>query len=190
VAVGRTGRGRRRAWLAAAWIGAGALAFTAGAVVLPAVTGLDARRATPSPSRVAVIVPSPSPTPQPTPTPSPTPTPTPKPSPTPRPTPTPTPEPDPFDVAAQASAEARAAVEAAAADRALKNREARDLEARLDRFDQALDDGDPGRAREEAGRFADAVAARIDRGAFPSDDADRLRSAAEALVDAAGALEG
>ena len=54
--------------------------------------------------------------------------------------PTPTPEPDPFDVAAQASADARTAVEAAAADHALKNRDARDLEARLDRFDQALDD--------------------------------------------------
>jgi hypothetical protein len=98
--------------------------------------------------------------------------------------------PDPFEVAAQASADARAAVEAAAADRALRNRDARDLEARLDRFDRALADGDPGAAREEAGRFADAVAARIDRFGFPAHDADRLRSSAAALVDAAGALEG
>ena len=80
LAVGRPARGRRRGWLAAAWIGAGALAFTAGAVVLPSLAGLDARRASPSPSRVAVIVPSPTPTPEPTPTPSPTPTPTPKPT--------------------------------------------------------------------------------------------------------------
>jgi hypothetical protein len=90
--------------------------------------------------------------------------------------------------AISASAAARSAVEDAADHDALKAKEARDLESRLDRFDQAVDDGDAQQARREAERFAGAVDDRLRHDGFPEEDAARLRSAADDLVAAAAAL--
>ena len=87
-----------------------------------------------------------------------------------------------------ASATARTAVNDALDHHALKNKEARDLESRLDQFDRAIADDDPATARREADRFAAAVEDLIGHDHFPEEDAARLRSAAEELVAAAGAL--
>ncbi|MGZ8528504.1 MAG: hypothetical protein ACXWWR_06880, partial [Candidatus Limnocylindrales bacterium] len=61
-------------------------------------------------------------------------------------------------------------------------------EARLDRFDRAVEDGNTAAARREADRFAAAVDDRIRDDRFPEEDATRLRSVAEDLVAAAGSL--
>ena len=100
----------------------------------------------------------------------------------------PVPTPDPAASALAASAVARTAVNDALDHGALKRNEARDLESRLDRFDRAVQDGDTGTARREADRFSAAVDDRIGHDRFPEEDAARLRSAAEDLLAAAGAL--
>ena len=144
------------------------------------------RAGTPSPTPGGPTAPIATPSPTPTPSPSPTPTPTPSPT----PTPTPEPTPDPVARAMTASATARSAVNDAVADHALKNKEARDLESRLDDFDQAVQEGDAEAARRAADRFSGAVDDRIGHNGFPEEDAARLRAAADQLVSAAGDLSG
>ncbi|MEA2538278.1 MAG: eukaryotic-like serine/threonine-protein kinase [Chloroflexota bacterium] len=160
------------------------LVVVVGAWVLAALLGPG--RAGPGPTGSGPAIPAGTSSPTPAPTPSPTPTPSATPSPT--PSPTPTPSPDPMARAISASAAARSAVEDAADHDALKAKEARDLESRLDRFDQAVDDGDAQQARREAERFAGAVDDRLRHDGFPEEDAARLRSAADDLVAAAAAL--
>ena len=96
----------------------------------------------------------------------------------------------PIARAMTASATARSAVNDAVADHALKNKEARDLESRLDDFDQAVQEGDAETARRAADRFSGAVDDRIGHNGFPEEDAARLRAAADQLVSAAGDLSG
>ncbi|MDP9483199.1 MAG: hypothetical protein M3P84_08260, partial [Chloroflexota bacterium] len=158
--------------LAGAWLIASVLGQRTGA-------GLDATAGSPS---------LPAPTASPRPTPSPTPTPTPSPSPTPAPTPVPTP--DPTARALTALAVARTAVGDAADHGSLKNKDARDLESLLDRFERAVEDGDTATARREADRFWSAVDDRVGDDRFSEEDATRLRSAADELVVAAEDLPG
>jgi serine/threonine-protein kinase len=164
------------------------LVVLAGAWLLGSTLG-QARSGGPDPTLGGQVPPAQAPSATPTPSPSPPP-PTPSPTPSPAPTPTPSPTPDPVARAISASEAARSAVEDAADQGALKRGEARDLEARLDRFDRAIEDGDTEGARREADRFASAVDDRIGHDGFPEDDAARLRSAAEELVAAAGDLPG
>ena len=83
---------------------------------------------------------------------------------------------------------ARDAVAEARDSGALKNRDARALDGRLDQFDRALEQGDAAAARDAADRFAQTVGDLTDHEDFPADVAARLQAAADDLVDAAGAL--
>ena len=186
------GRPDRAGRSSGTWIGVVVL-LTAGAIAIAALAsfaglGPGGRPAPTSSARAVASVPAtPSPNPTPSPSPSLRPTPRPTPSPTPSPTPRPTPSPDPFAAAAVASNAARSAIQDVLDERVLKRRDTRELEARLDQFDRALDDEDVGRARDEAESFAREVADRL--GDESGDGAgDALRSAADELVVAAGAL--
>ncbi len=108
---------------------------------------------------------------------------------TPRPSPAVTPTVDPYGVAGVASAELRAAIVGAQKSHLLKGHEAKDLEGSLDRFDRALDQQDPKKARDEAGKLAERVAALVDEQAVDA-QAARLRAASERLVATASALPG
>jgi len=95
---------------------------------------------------------------------------------------------DPFVDARAASDEMRAAIAAARGPDGLNGREAKDLEGLLDRFDRALDNGDPKTARDEATKLAEQVAELIDQRAVDAQAADRLDTAVDRLVAAASTL--
>lgn len=97
---------------------------------------------------------------------------------------------DQFADARAASDEMRAAIADARGADGLNGRDARDLEKVLDRFDRALDTGDSQTARDEADKLAAQVAELIEQQAVDPQAADRLRTAAEGLVDAANGLPG
>ena len=101
---------------------------------------------------------------------------------------TPSPIADQFADARAASDEMRAAIADARGADGLNGREARDLESILDQFDQALDAGDPEAARDEADKLAEKVDKLIDQQAVDGESGDRLRTAADGLVDAADSL--
>jgi hypothetical protein len=95
---------------------------------------------------------------------------------------------DQFADARAASDEMRAAIADAGGDDGLKGRDARDLEKILDRFDRALDTGDTQAARDEADQLAAQVAELIEEDDVDDEVAERLRTAADGLVDAANGL--
>jgi hypothetical protein len=95
---------------------------------------------------------------------------------------------DQFADARAASDEMRAAIANARGPDGLNGREARDLESILDQFDQALDADDPQAARDEADNMAAEVTKLIDQQAVDAESGDRLRTAADGLVEAAKAL--
>jgi hypothetical protein len=95
---------------------------------------------------------------------------------------------DQFADARAASDEMRAAIADAGGDDGLKGREVRDLEKILDRFDRALDTGDAQAVRDEAGKLAAQVAELIEQDDVDDEVAERLRTAADGLVDAANGL--
>ncbi len=136
-----------------------------------------------SPSASASEAPTPAPTPTPTPPPTPTPTLTPT------ATPTTTPTVDPYADARAAGDEMSAAIEAARGGHGLKGHDAKDLQDHLDRFDQALDQHRAKTAGDEATKLADRIAELIDQEAVDGQAADRLSTAADELLSAAGALQ-
>ena len=95
---------------------------------------------------------------------------------------------DQFADARAASDEMRAAIANARGPDGLNGREARDLESILDQFDQALNADDPQAARDEADNMAAEVTKLIDQQAVDAESGDRLRTAADGLVEAAKAL--
>ena len=95
---------------------------------------------------------------------------------------------DQFADARAASDAMRAAIADTRGADGLTGRDARDLEKILDRFDRALDTGDPQTARDEADKLAAQVAKLIDQQAVDAQGAAGLRTAADGLVAAANAL--
>jgi hypothetical protein len=82
----------------------------------------------------------------------------------------------------------RAAIAGARGGNGLSGREARDLEGLLDRFDHALDEQDVSTARDQANELAQQVAELVDQGDVEGQAAERLSSAANALVATANAI--
>jgi hypothetical protein len=82
----------------------------------------------------------------------------------------------------------RGAIADARGDDGLKGGDARDLEKILDRFDRALDTGDTQVVRDEADILAARVAELIEQEDVDDEVAERLRTAADGLVDAANGL--
>jgi hypothetical protein len=95
---------------------------------------------------------------------------------------------DQFADARAASEEMRGAIADARGDDGLKGGDARDLEKILDRFDRALDTGDTQVVRDEADILAARVAELIEQEDVDDEVAERLRTAADGLVDAANGL--
>jgi hypothetical protein len=87
-----------------------------------------------------------------------------------------------------ASDEMRAAIADARGADGLKGGDARDLEKILDRFDRALDTGDTKTARDEADKLAAQLVELIEEEDVDDEVAERLRTAADGLVDAANGL--
>ncbi len=108
--------------------------------------------------------------------------------PTPAATPAPTVAADAYTEAHAASAGMRAAIADARGAGGLNGHKPKDLEGRLDRFDRALDKGDPKAAREEAGKVAEQVAKLIREASVDVQAAAGLQTAADRLVAAASAL--
>jgi serine/threonine-protein kinase len=94
---------------------------------------------------------------------------------------------DQFADARSASDEMRAAIADARGAGGLKGGDARDLEKILDRFDRALDTGDTKTARDEADKLAAELAELLEED-VDDEVAERLRTAADGLVDAANGL--
>jgi hypothetical protein len=87
-----------------------------------------------------------------------------------------------------ASDEMRAAIADARGADGLNGGDARDLEKILDRFDRALDTGDTKTARDEADKLAAQLVELIEEEDVDDEVAERLRTAADGLVDAANGL--
>ncbi len=96
---------------------------------------------------------------------------------------------NPYGSARVASAEMRAAIDGAQKSHLLNGRDVKDLEGSLERFDRALVQQDPKKARDAAGKLAEQVAALVANQGGNA-QAARLRAASERLVATTSALPG
>ncbi len=150
-------------------------------VVLLALAGGSADRASPTPS----IGPTDSGS-----SPSPSASTSPSPTPTSSATLAPAPTVDPFTTAGTASTEMRAVIASSRGKGGLKGREAKDLEGLLDQFDRSVRERDASAAREAANKLAEQVAALIERQAIDAQTAAPLQTASDRLRAVANALPG